>query len=333
VQQVDRVLGAFDAPTRKAFKQFLTRSAKALDKRGPDLNSAIGHLAPTTESAADLVEILDRQRSALRGLVSDSATALSAISAKASDLQSLVRASNQVFQATAQRNRDLTATVRAFPKFLGDTRDALREIDGAAKDGAPTLAALRPVIPLITPALNETRRLAPVAQTLFERLGPVIDGGVKGLPALTRVLDAAKPTLDVLDIAGTYLVPLADYLKLYRTDVITWLAKLGSAANYLAPNGQRMARLINPIDEETVVGYTQRNASNRHNAYTAPGEIARLATTSVRAFDCRNTSNPQKLPVLGSGTPDCVVQPPFAFRGLTKSFPHLVPSTPLSAGG
>src|SRR3954452_12634520 len=36
VQQVDRVLGAFDAPTRAAFKLFLQRTAKALDHRGPD---------------------------------------------------------------------------------------------------------------------------------------------------------------------------------------------------------------------------------------------------------------------------------------------------------
>ena len=331
VQQVDRVLGAFDAPTRAAFKRFLTRSAAALDRRGPDLNAAIGHLAPTTESAAGLLEILDRQRASLRGLVRDSGTALSAIGSRAADLQSLVRASNQVFQATAQRNDSLTATVKAFPKFLADARSALVQVDGAAKDAAPTLAALRPVIPLIVPALDETRMLAPVTQHLFAGLGPVIRAGRTGLPAVTRVLDAAKPTVDVLDVAATYLVPLADYLKRYRTDVITWLAKLSSAANYRAPNGQRMARLLNPIDEEAIVGYDLRNASNRHNAYTAPGEIARLATTSVRSFDCRNTANPQKVPVVGSGTPACVVQPPFAFRGLTRSFPHLVPATPLSA--
>jgi virulence factor Mce-like protein len=331
VQQVDRVLGSFDEPTRAAFKRFLTRTAKALDQRGPDLNSAIGHAAPTTESAADLVEILDRQRGALRGLINDSGTALTAVGTRAADLQSLVRASNQVFSATAQRNENLTQTVKAFPKFLDDTREALVQIDGAAKDGAPTLRALRPVIPLIVPALRETRRLAPVTQDLFEGLRPAIAAGRKGLPAVTDVLDAAKPALDVLDVAGSYLIPLADYVKAYRTDVITWLAKLGTAANYLAPNGQRMARLLNPIDEETIVGYEQRNASNRHNAYTLPGEIARLASTSVRAFDCRNTSNPQQVPVIGTGTPDCQVQPPLAFRGLTKSFPQLEPAETLSS--
>src|SRR4051794_37655373 len=38
VQQVDRVLASFDAPTRAAFKLFLQRTAKALGGRGPDLN-------------------------------------------------------------------------------------------------------------------------------------------------------------------------------------------------------------------------------------------------------------------------------------------------------
>ena len=325
VQQVDEVLGSFDAPTREAFKRFLQGTAKALDGRGDDLNSAMGHLAPATESVADLVEVLDRQRRALGSLVRDSGTALSAVGARRSDLQSLITASNAVFATTASRDRNLRRTVAALPGFLDQTRAALRDIDVTAQVAAPTLAALRPVIPLIEPGLDELRRLAPVLTDVFVGVRPVIDAGRTGWPAVDRVLAVTKPALDIIDIAGSYLVPFADYLRVYRTDVITWLAKLGSAANYVAPSGQRIARLLNPIDEEAVVGYEQRNRSNRHNAYTLPGEVARLATTSVRAFDCRNTSNPQVLPVVGTGTPPCRVQPPIAFRGMTRSFPHVVP--------
>jgi virulence factor Mce-like protein len=325
VQQIDRVLGSFDAPTRAAFKRFLTRAAQALDGRGADLNAAAGHLAPTTESFADLTEVLDRQRASLSALVRDSGAALRAAADREDDLRSLVRAGNQVFSATAARNRELTATVRALPRFLADARATFRELDATTADAAPTLRALEPVAGLIEPALEQTRLLAPELQTAFERLDPVITAARRGLPALSHTLAAAKPAIDVLDIAGAYLVPTADFLGLYRTDVITWLAKLGATANYRSANGQYTARLLNPIDEETPLGYQQRNATNRHNAYTAPGEIARLATGDVRAFDCRNTKNPQLIPVIGSGAPPCLVQPPIAFRGLSASFPRVKP--------
>jgi virulence factor Mce-like protein len=325
VQQVDEVLGSFDKPTREAFKLFFQRTAKALDKRGADLNVALGHLAPSTESAADLLQILDDQSNSLKSFVRDTGTALQAIGRRQTDLQSLIRAGNQVFATTAARDRNLQQTVQSLPRFLDQTRGALADIDDVTKIAAPAFAELRPVIPLIKPALDQTRLLAPTLQDLFVGLRPTIDAGKTGFPALTRILVPAKPLFDVLDIAGSYLVPLADYLKSYRTDVITWLAKLAATAEWQAPNGQRMARLINPIDEEAVLGYTKRNKSNRHNPYTLPGEIARLANTTVRAFDCRNTDNPQQVPVQGTGAPPCIVQPPFTFRGLTGSFPHVVP--------
>src|SRR3954454_8463362 len=154
VQQVDRVLGAFDAPTRAAFKLFLQRTAKALDGRGEDLNVAIGHLAPTSESFAGLTEILERQRGSLKGLIRDSGTALTAIGERRADLQSLIRASDQVFSATPSRDRNLRRTVEALPGFLNETRGALQDIDAVSKEALPTLISLRPVLPLIEPALD-----------------------------------------------------------------------------------------------------------------------------------------------------------------------------------
>ena len=325
VQQVDVVLGAFDEPTRRAFKRFLTTTAKALDGRGADLNAALGHLAPATEGFADVTEILDRQRGALRSLIADSGVVLRTIGSRQAELQRLVRASNQVFSATAARNRELTATVRALPRFLRTTRAALRDIDETADVAKPLLRDLRPVIPLIRPALDETALLAPGLQRAFGDLGPVIDAAGRGLPALTRVLRAAKPAFDVLDVAGRYLVPTADFLRLYRRDVITWLAKLAATANFDAPSGQRMARLITPFDEETFIVNGRREASNRHNAYTLPGEIGRLSSTGVRAWHCRNVGNPQTIPVIGSGAPPCQVAPPIHFRGLTGQFPRVRP--------
>ena len=84
-------------------------------------------------------------------------------------------------------------------------------------------------------------------------------------------------------------------------------------------------RTLVPITEEALVGYEQRLPSNRHNAYFAPGGLAKLADGGLLASDCRNTTNPQIVPVIGTGAPPCKQQPPWTFGGKTRYFPHVEP--------
>ena len=106
------MLSGFDARTRASLRTFVSELAVAVDDRGPDLNSALGHAEPTAANLDRLVRVLDIQRAHVRGLVRDSATLLTAVGRREGDLQSLVTAGNDVFSATAARNRELTATVR-----------------------------------------------------------------------------------------------------------------------------------------------------------------------------------------------------------------------------
>jgi virulence factor Mce-like protein len=327
VQQIDEVLGAFDAPTRLAFTQFLRDTSKVLDGRAKDINDALGNLAPTSEAAAELLTSLDRQRGSLQSIVRDSATALRAISARQEDLRTLVRAGNEVFGATAAESQALTETVKAFPPFLRDTRAALREIDLAAIDAAPVLRALRPAIPLLRPALIQGGRLAPLLRTTFERLDPVITAAGRGLPALNRILQTARPAMKTLYVAGRELIPVADYLKRYRTDVIASIAKVAAAVNFPVTNSdggvQRILRSMFIITDETPTNATTRNGSNRHNAYPLPLALRRVGEGGLQALDCRNAGNPQNTPVIGEQSPPCVVAPQFSFRGQLRSYPHV----------
>ena len=328
VQQVDEVLGTFDAPTRLAFTQFLRDSAKVLDNRAADVNAALGHLAPTAENAADLLTTLDRQKGALQTLIRDSAVSLRAIGERQDDLRSLIASGNQVFEATAARNEAITATVDALPAFLRLTREQLRDIDAVALEARPTLAALRPAIPLLRPALLESARLAPVLRDTFVELDPVVTAAGEGLPALNRILLAARPALKTLYVAGRELIPVADYLRLYRTDVISGIAKVASAVNFpvtTADGGtQRILRALLVINDETPTNASERVANNRHNAYPLPQALRRLAQGKIlQASDCRNINNPQTIPLIGEPSPPCTLAPKLRFRGQQRYYPHV----------
>lgn len=326
-QQLDEVLGAFDAKTRASLKQFLGDLSKALEGRDEDLSAALGNVGPATERAAQLAVILDRQDRALRSVVRDSGTALRSLASRRADLRRLITSANDVFATTASRDRELTATVRALPAFLRQLRATSSDVEGAALDAAPLLHTLRPVASDVGPALAQTRALAPDLTRLVEGLDPIATAARKGLPALDRILRAARPLTDVLDPTGEQSIPVVELLGAFKQEIVTSVASLGAstqAATDYGPGTQpfHYLRFLTPFNNELFYGQSTRPGSNRANPYLAPGAMTKLAT-GLEAFDCRPASNPNAIPPFGGSVVPCKEQAAWAFRGLTLKFPHV----------
>jgi phospholipid/cholesterol/gamma-HCH transport system substrate-binding protein len=327
-QAIDQVLGAFDAKTRGEFKNFLKDFSVALKGRGADINATLGNAAPTTQELDRLVTTLDAERPAVRALIRDAGTALTAVGARSADVQDLVRSGDAVFGATAARNRELTATVRALPPFLRQAREALTILSGVAGDAAPTLATLRPVAPLVRPALLAATTLAPQLTGTFRELRPVLAAAVPAFPALQRTLKAARPLLKQLEDAGRELVPVVQYANLYRDNAVTSIANLGAATQAVDGQGRHYLRTVIPIINESIGGQAKRFGTNRHNAYPAPREIADIAGgNGLSSSDCRNAGNPTPV-TIGSGAPPCRGPKLKTIQGKTSYYPNLVRTAP-----
>lgn len=326
-QELDQVLGAFDQPTRRAFKRMLADFSSALRGRSGDLNSAVGNARPTVENLTALADLLDRRQADVTRLISSAGVTLRSLGRRSYDLQGVVIEGNRVLATTAARDDQLTRTVRELPAFLAELRRTLVVADATAGDAAPTLRALRPVAPLVRPALQETTLLAPDLQALFLELGPVLDAAHAGLPRATRVIELARPLVEVLHDAGRQLVPVVQLLELYRRELIAPLANIGAATqgSMILPDGSRRhyLRALPPLTNEMSVGYAQRPPSNRHNPYFKHGALQRLADGPLRAWDCDNVDNPLTVPTFGPGAPPCLVQRPWPFRGESRSYPHV----------
>src|SRR4051812_10037750 len=169
-QTVDEVLATFDAPTRRAFKRFLNDFATATRGRGEALNDVLGNAAPATSDLRRLATVLDAEGPALSTLIRDSGRALNRIGDRAADVRTLVDSGDTVLGATASQDRALTQTVRLLPGFLHRLRHTMGGVDGATADARPALRTLRPVAPLVRPALVGTAELAPQLRTTFRRI-------------------------------------------------------------------------------------------------------------------------------------------------------------------
>ena len=333
-QQLDEVLSAFDARTRASFRRLMADLSGALAGRAEDLSGALAGAGTATGELGDVVLALDAERASVGRLVRDTGRVLRALGRRDAELRELVVAGEQVLSATAARDRDLAATLRALPPFLTELRATLTAAEATAAQAAPTLRTLRPVAPLLRPGLAAASRLAPELEALFRALRPVQRAARTGLPALDRIVDASPPLLEVIHLAARDLIPVLELLNAYRRDLVAAFANVAAATNATTTAaGGRTAhylRVLIPINSEGPVGQPRRLASNRHNPYLAPGAQDDYLRGGLRAFDCRNLSNPQTVPIAppATGAPPCLVQGPWTFRGATRHFPRLERDAP-----
>ena len=321
--QLDQVLDSFDPDTRRALRSLIRDSADITDGRGRDISAAAGNAGPLFTDAAGLAGIVDSQEQAVRRLVRDAGTVLHAIGRREGEVRTLVSAGEEVLATTAARERELTATVRALPPFLAELRSTLAVAEVTAADAAPVLGALRPVAPLVEPALREASALAPDLRRTFERLVGIAQSARTALPAATRIVDSARPLVGVLHPLGRQLVPIVDYLGLYRREVITGFANTAAATQATERQSSvgtplHYLRVIAPFTSEGYVGHTQRAGSNRTNPYLRPGGLLDYADGTPGAFHCENAGN---VPL--GAAPPCREQAPWTFRGVTAAFPRL----------
>jgi ABC-type transporter Mla subunit MlaD len=327
-QQLDQVLGSFDPKTQANLKEFLNGTFTALNGAGTDLNAALGNADTSLTTLASVVTILNAQQSAVRSLIRDTGSVFQTLGARQGDLQTLVTAGDQVLSATAARNRELTATVNGLPALLSELRATLGTLDRTGGLAAPTFSALRPVAPSIPRTLADLLALQPGLQALLrEAGGPLLRASKTALPAVTRLTKGVQVLSDVLEPAGNEITPMVNFIGRSAKEIAATLANVAAATQATAIGGSgrtiHYLRSLVPFTNESIFGYAQRLASNRHNAYLAPGGLSELVQGGLQAQDCRNASNPQSVPIIGTGAPPCRPAPANVYNGVTGYYPHV----------
>ena len=278
--ELDEILRAFDAPTRRALQTFIQQTALASAGRGQDLSDALGTLAPFERDLTTLLEILDAQQADVRGVVRDTGVVLDALSERDGQLRSLVENSDRVFATTARRNQELQATFRALPTFERESTLTVERLQEFARTANPLVTQLRPAARELSPTLQELGALAPDLQALFEDLNPVISASKAGLPALEGFLDDLRPFLGELDAPLRQLNPALGFLGSYKRELTAFFANAAASTQATSPVGSRNVhylRTTNPVTPEHLAAYPRRIGTNRPNAYTQPGVFTQLA--------------------------------------------------------
>jgi phospholipid/cholesterol/gamma-HCH transport system substrate-binding protein len=341
---LDQILDVLDPKTRAAFQTWMQDGGMALTDRGEDFNAALSELTPFASNVTTVLDILNRDSGATRGLLSNGATVLSAISAEPQKLQALVDNTNTVFATTARRAGDLSAAVHAFPAFLTTAQSAVARLKGFSDDTQPLINSLNAAAPHFSSALERLAVIAPGLKTVLSDLGPLTRASRAGVPALQAFLDTSVPLLARTTPYLGSVVPIIDYLGRYRQELAAFFANVSAAtqatqASLTSSKLLHYLRISAPVNPESLTAYTQRPASNRSNPYMTAGGYKQLlgGLATFGSYLC--TANP--LPAIGADVPAslaevlssvyytdnpsgpaCRAQSALA---LTKSYPQLTP--------
>jgi virulence factor Mce-like protein len=332
--EIDRLVDAFDAPTRRNLQRVLTSAASSVRGNGPPMNEAAGEFGPALESADGLLRVLDRQSREVASGTRNLGATFSEIGEHTGAAQELVRSADDALNATGRVSRSLSATIDALPRFTDEARQTVNQVRATAKIARPVLADLRPVIPLVRPALNDLRSLAPDLRTTLRDLDPVLPRVDRGLPQLRGIVDALGPAMDTLDPVTADVQPVSAYLKAYRRELLVTFANTAAAEQASAPDSsgrqRKYLRFLPVVSDDALVSSTERVPTSRSNPYPRPGA---LEDFPLRAFSCDNTQNsagPLGL-LAANGNVPCRVQSPFDVDGRTMQFPRLREAPPVTS--
>lgn len=330
--EIDRLVDAFDAPTRRNLRRVLTSAASAVRGDGAGMNEAAGEFGPTLESADGLLRVLDRQAREVASGTRDLGATFSTIGEHTGAAQELIRSGDAALNATGRVSRSLSSTIDALPEFMDEARQTVDQVRATAQIARPVLADLRPVTPLIRPALNDLRTLAPDLRATLRDVGPVLPRVDRGLPRLRGIVDALGPAMDTVDPVTADVQPMSEYLKAYRRELLVTFANTAAAEQASAPDSsgrqRKYLRFLPVISDDALVSSAKRVPTSRSNPYPKPGA---LEDFPLEAFSCENTKNdagPLGALALRGNVP-CRVQSPFDVDGRSMQFPRLREAPPV----
>jgi phospholipid/cholesterol/gamma-HCH transport system substrate-binding protein len=304
--QLDQILDTFDPKTRRAFQTWMQQGGIALTGRGQQFNAALADLYPFARNINAVLAVLNRDSAATRTLLSNGAQVFSSLSSSPAQLQSFVRNSNRLFAATSARDVALADTIRLFPAFLRQSRVTVNRVTRFAQTTKPLIDELHPAAVQLSPALKSVDRLAPELKTLFTDVGPLTTASRTGFPALRRFLDQSVPFLTAIKPYLGNIVPVINYLNVYRRELAGFFANSTATTQARAPaSGNRdlhYLRISNPINPEVLTPFAKRPETNRTNPYLGPGGYNELRTGLKTFGTYLCTQNP--LPPLSAALDD-----------------------------
>jgi phospholipid/cholesterol/gamma-HCH transport system substrate-binding protein len=157
--EIDDILNAMDAPTRKAMSESFRQLGIAVDGRQQDIGAALPPLDSTVANLSPLARVGESRQKELDRILTNLNTIMQALADEQDQLGHLVNSGDTVMSAIASRDQALAGTVRNGAAVFGSLDAALNGVtsaDRASLQKSPaTIAAGRRTLGLTNPQVDQ----------------------------------------------------------------------------------------------------------------------------------------------------------------------------------
>lgn len=303
---LDEIFRTFDAPTRKAFQNWMQGMNAGLHGRGKDISNAFGNFVPFAENGDELLTVLDDQSADVQKVVADTATVFDALSRRSGQLRSLISDANTTFQATGDSSKAFADAFRVLPGFERQSRTTLRELDAFADEASPLLDDLQPAVKQMTPTFQTLARVAPDLQKTLDGVAALTTASKKGFPALIDITQELQSLLVGLTPPLRSFTPLLSWIGQNTPELQAFLANITASSQYgeqpvfdpkAKGNGndkpfRRVLRVSAPINPLSLASYPSLPGTSRSNAYAKSGTLGDAGNLDVFSTANCAASNP-----------------------------------------
>jgi phospholipid/cholesterol/gamma-HCH transport system substrate-binding protein len=324
--ELDEIFDAFDAPTRRAFQQWVAALTKSIEgDAAQDLNDAFGNIGPFAVDGAQLLRVLDEQEVAVHRLFRNTGEVFAAINEREGALRQLIVNSNNTFEATASRDEELAETIEIFPTFLDESKATLARLERFSRNTHPLVNDLKGPADDLGPTVRDLGDLAPDLENLFRDLDVLVDVSATTVPQLERVLREAEPVFEALHPFFQELNPILSYFNFHQATIAGFIS---NAAPDISGDfgGDRYQTNVGIVESTSFQRHTRRPNSERGNAYMQPNALQRgIALGTLESFDCRpsggevrdpeDAENVNPIQKDGSKRAPCLVAPTSLYNG------------------
>jgi phospholipid/cholesterol/gamma-HCH transport system substrate-binding protein len=239
IVDLDEVLNALDAPTRRRLQTLVRRSSQVLAGNSQEVNQATRYLNPALSQTAGLAEEIVRDQVAFERLITSTSTIASALAQREGDLEGAVSNTARSLRAVAGERAALEDTLARAPRVLDRARPTLRRLRRTLEVVRPLLRDARPaarplarVLRLLPPS---SRNAIPLVAEL-RRLLPALNTTIRSLAGLAREI---VPVVNDTTESARGFLPILAGLRPYTPDLVAGLYNGfgGSTGGYYDANG------------------------------------------------------------------------------------------------
>jgi virulence factor Mce-like protein len=226
--ELDDVLQAFDAPTRRNFGGTLHNISGALDGHTGTLNAGVHQLAPTLDAVGGLMTDLSANQQQLSSLLTRGDAVTRVLARHRQQVGDMVQLAGATFDTFARRSVQLQQTLDTLPPALTQVshttarlQPTLKLVTGLLTDLAPGAAQLQPLAAIATPTLTELRVTAGQGVQLAH-------DAITAAPDITRLLTRGTPFVGQVAPIVKRATPIVHCLRPYTPEAAGLLSNWAS---------------------------------------------------------------------------------------------------------